>query len=260
MDRNAKKHAVFIDIDGTLLGSSSDAFSENLATIQKVRSLGHKVFINTGRSTAYLPERLNTIKNFDGVISGGGAVMRYGDKELSKKLMPKDLIKRFSQFVWKHNLDGFLEGLYNMYCFRDYDEALDEIKGFIKLTKDSFDEFLEKDIPIEKFAIIGEVPEGLEEAMGDDCIVLRFPKYSEVMQKTLGKGKALVEVIKILDIPLQNTVAIGDSMNDYEMMTTAGLSVAMGNASQEVKEIADIITEDVDKAGVSVALKKIFNL
>ena len=43
-------------------------------------------------------------------------------------------------------------------------------------------------------------------------------------------------------------------------MTTAGLSVAMGNASQEVKEIADIITEDVDKAGVSVALKKIFNL
>ena len=73
-------------------------------------------------------------------------------------------------------------------------------------------------------------------------------------------AKALKEMAEILDIPIERTVAIGDSMNDFDMITAAGIGVAMGNAVDKIKEISDFVTDDVDSSGVSSALCKIFNI
>lgn len=257
MVKNNTEYAIFIDIDGTLMGKNDDALLKNIETIQKVRSFGHKVFISTGRSTAYLPKELCHETNFDGTITGGGAIIKLGTKELDRNLMSRDLIEKFSRFVLKNNLQGFLEGEKDMYHFGFSDRAE---KDWPEITEENLGEVLASEIPIEKFTVLGDIPIELDEIMGDTCTVLRFAYYGEIIQKSCGKGKALLDTIDALGIPVQRSVAIGDSLNDFDMLKTAGISVAMGNATDEIKGIADIVTDKVDDAGVSAALKKIFDI
>ncbi len=261
-----KKHCIFLDIDGTLIGESEEAFEKNINTIQKVRSLGHKVFISTGRSTAYLPLKIKNSDAFDGIVSGAGAVSRMGDRELFKNFMPYSIIEKYCQFAIENRLPGILEGVNDMYHF-GFAEGFEEDSlrvavedRWIKLDKENISKIITPDVPIEKFTVLGEIPEELDRTLGDDCVILRFSHYGEIIQKTRGKGKALLEILEILDIPVECSIAIGDSMNDYDMIKTAGLGVAMGNAPVSLKNVADMITDTVDNAGVSAALTKIFKL
>ncbi len=250
--------AIFIDIDGTLMGKNSDALSENLAVIQKVRSLGHLVFINTGRSTVYIPKNLDILRNFDGVISGGGAIVRFGEEELFRQLMNDSAIEKFSQYIIANKLPGFLEGEKNMYHFGFCKYPVDDT--WTKIDETNLSEIVSGGAPIEKFTILCEIPEEFDGIMGEDYVVLRFPTYGEILQKACGKGQALLKTIKKLGIPIENSIAIGDSMNDYDMLERAGFGVAMGNADERLKKIADMVTKDVDESGVAYALRKLFEI
>ena len=257
MNDISQKYAVFIDIDGTLMGKSDAALNRNLETIQKIRELGHKVFISTGRGKAYLPSRFDSDGNFDGVITGAGAVSRLDGKSVASRLMPYSVTEKFCKFCFKYGLNGVLEGERNMYYFGTF-EGIEA--GWIEINEENFKTIVKLDEPIEKYTILGDIPKILDEILNDECVILRFSYYGEIIQKSCGKGTALKEMAEILDIPIERTVAIGDSMNDYDMITAAGIGVAMGNAVDKIKEISDFVTDDVDSSGVSSALCKIFNL
>ena len=66
--------------------------------------------------------------------------------------------------------------------------------------------------------------------------------------------------MKYMGLPKEQSIAMGDSLNDYDMIECAGIGVAMGNAVSEIKELANMITSDVDNAGVALALEEIFEL
>ncbi len=261
-----EKYCIFIDIDGTLIGKNHSAFEENIATIQKVRALGHKVFLNTGRATSFIPQELKAENVFDGIVSGAGAVSRMGDKILVECRMPYDVVKKYSEYSIKNKLPAVIEGTDHMYHFgftkgvatESVEIIIDD--GWIKLDSENLDTVLTPDLVIEKLTVLSRDTEGLDELLGDDYIVLRLPYHTEVIRKNHGKGKAMLEVAELLNIPPERTIAIGDSMNDYDMVKEAGIGIAMGNASNQLKEVADIIADSVDDAGVSKVLKKIFNL
>ncbi|NGY88269.1 HAD hydrolase family protein [Bacillus megaterium] len=69
-----------------------------------------------------------------------------------------------------------------------------------------------------------------------------------------NKGNGLKVMAKYFGIPLEDTVAIGDQFNDIPMFKVAGLSIAMANAEQEVKELSDVITLTNDENGVAYAI------
>lgn len=257
MADNKNRYAIFIDIDGTLMGSDKTALEKNIETIQKVRRGGHKVFISTGRGKAYLPKALDFNKNFDGVITGAGAVSSVDGKNVITRLMPYSVTEKFCSFAFKHNLNGVIEGEKNMYYFGSF-EGIEE--GWFEINKSNFKSVVSPDEPIEKYTILGDIPKDLDEILNGDCVILRFSYYGEIIQKSCGKGTALKEMAEILDIPIENTVAIGDSMNDYDMIKAAGIGVAMGNAVDKIKEISDFVTKNVDESGVSAALCKIFDI
>lgn len=261
----SQRYAVFIDIDGTLMGSNEAALKQNISTIQKVRSLGHKVFISTGRGKAYLPETLDYDKNFDGIITGAGTVARMGGKSVVSRLMPYSVTEKFCRFAFENGINGVIEGERNMFYFGKNDDVdsawVEGIEdSWLEINAENFSSTLLPDEPIEKYTVLGEIPKEMDEVLSDDCVVLRFSYYGEIIQKSCGKGTALKEMAEILDIPIEYTVAIGDSMNDYDMIKAAGIGVAMGNATEKIKEISDFVTETADAAGVSVALSKIFDL
>ncbi|MBQ7476749.1 MAG: HAD family phosphatase [Selenomonadaceae bacterium] len=81
----------------------------------------------------------------------------------------------------------------------------------------------------------------------------------EATPKNISKGSGLVELCKFLNIGVDECVAIGDGYNDEEILKTAGVGVAMGNASEEIKKIADFVTDDNDHEGVLKAIEKFFD-
>ena len=80
----------------------------------------------------------------------------------------------------------------------------------------------------------------------------------EMSPANVTKGSGLAELCELLNLDLSEAVAIGDADNDKEILQTAGLGVAMGNASDEIKKIADFVTDDNDHDGVASAIEKFF--
>ena len=81
--------------------------------------------------------------------------------------------------------------------------------------------------------------------------------FLEFLNKNTDKGQALVAIAKHLNIPLSDTMAIGDAGNDMPMIEAAGIGVAMENAYPEVKKVANFITKSNLENGVAYAINKL---
>lgn len=257
MINRAQFRVVFLDIDGTLMGKNPKALKENISIIQKVRSLGHKVLINTGRATSYMPNELNLEKDFDGVVSGAGAIVRLDGKVLFKKLMSFDVVMRACELFTNSPILSVLEGEEKIYYFS---KAEIDYKNWVRLDKNNYKDIVTPDIPVEKFTVLGEISKEICEALDEECLSIQHPTYGEIIRRDCSKASAMQVVADSLGISISQCIAMGDSMNDFDMIKTAGVGVAMGNAIDEIKEISDLVTDDADNAGVASALKRIFNL
>lgn len=253
------KYIVFLDIDGTLMGADSAALKKNMAAVQRVRSLGHKVLINTGRATANLPRNIDCIRDFDGLSAGAGAIVTLDGKEIFRKLMPYTLNESFCRLSVKTKAVSLLEGEKNMYVFSQ-GQSDDFQAEWIRLDEKNYKKVITPELPIEKFTVRGTLSDCMRETFKEECLLIQNCGYAEILHKESGKGKALLRTAEYLEVPIERTVAIGDSMNDFDMIRAAGIGVAMGNAVDEIKNEADFVTDGVDKAGVAAALCKIFSL
>lgn len=257
MKTNDKRYVIFLDIDGTLMGRSEEALARNLEVIGKVRSLGHKVLVNTGRSTAYLPGNIDFERHFDGVVSGGGARIVLDGKEIFCKMIEQNDIRKFCEVGFKQETMGILEGV------RDIFYVGEDIEGhpdWIQINEENLDEVIRKSPEIEKFTVLRVASAEYGRVLGEKYVVLQHKGYAEIIKKAHTKSGAVRIVMNYLGLPEEQSIAMGDSLNDYDMLECAGIGVAMGNAIPEIKNIADMITEDVNDAGVAAALEKIFEL
>ena len=84
--------AVFIDIDGTLRSGAGEMLEYNVSVINKVRKLGHKVFLNTGRAFANIPHDIDVFNDFDGAVLANGAHLIVDGKTVYNKYMDKELL------------------------------------------------------------------------------------------------------------------------------------------------------------------------
>ncbi|MCK5202170.1 MAG: HAD-IIB family hydrolase, partial [Spirochaetales bacterium] len=84
--------------------------------------------------------------------------------------------------------------------------------------------------------------------------------FLEFMDGGVSKGSALFEVTDYLDISIDNIMAFGDGQNDISMIETAGIGIAMDNATDEVRAVADSITLSNNDDGVAVFLEEFFKL
>jgi len=84
------------------------------------------------------------------------------------------------------------------------------------------------------------------------------PNYLEIVPLGVQKAEALRHLTVILGLDLSKVAAIGDGINDIEMLTEAGLGIAMGNAPEAVKSVADWVTGTNNEAGVAQAVQRLF--
>ncbi|MEI0559104.1 Cof-type HAD-IIB family hydrolase [Brachyspira intermedia] len=260
--------AVFFDIDGTLVSFNTHKISDSSKEAIKIlKEKGIKVFIASGRAMFQI-DNLDGL-DFDGyiTINGGSCLVKdNGDyKEIYRVSLDKDDLFALVDYLNKDkfpctvitsdnlfiNYTGdIISHLYGMANVR-----VPESRDFNDYVPNNYDKILQLNIFVD---------ENKEKYLMNN--VLKNSKssrwhfsFADVNSKYSGKDIGIDKIIEYCGINLSETMALGDGGNDIGMIKHAAIGVAMGNANENVKEIADYITDDVDNDGVYKALKH-FNI
>lgn len=250
-----EKYAFFLDIDGTL-SKSGVIHPDNMKVIKKAQELGHYVLINTGRSYAYIPPHVFECADFDGFVCGLGADIRVRGEQIQSKNISKELVMKIAELFLK--LDdkvGLIEGEDHVYYTRPWYDIVNERKV---LSPSDF-ETKYKDAKISKFTC-ETMNKDLLEPFLDEIVIFDQNHYFELAQKGCNKAVGMMIAANHLEIPKERCVAIGDSINDEDMLRAAGIAVVMENGDERMKKIATFVTDDVNNAGVARAIEKILRL
>lgn len=268
-----EQRIIFLDIDGTLTEpGSNDPPESALWAIGQAQREGHYVFLCSGRCHAMLRPLLRY--GFDGVVASSGGYIECQGKMIYDCPMTERQ-KRSAMETLKENgifrTVECMDGAYTDEEFKEFLKSRTDKEGNSELIR--WREQIESSLnirsmreyrgqPIYKIVVVSPTMEQLftaREALADDfefCIQDRVEESfvnGEVVNRAFNKGKAVRRVCEYLGIPVSRAVAFGDSMNDREMLETAGLGICMGNGSEVIKKIADDVCPPVHENGLREA-------
>lgn len=261
---------IALDIDGTLLNSEKKITSDVFNSIQEAKKQGTKVVLSTGRplpGVTPLLKELNLTDEGDYVICFNGAVVQEvkSEKVISNIEMCHDDFKIIYELSKKLNTHVHINTPTNLIIPEEtphtYTIHESNLNGIDIVYMDEKD--INDDITFCKIMIIDE-PEKLEEVINNIpselyekyTIVRSAPFFLEFLNKSANKGTALSALCEAINVPIEKSIAVGDEENDQHMIKLAGLGVAMGNARDSIKEIADYITETNNDHGVARVIDK----
>ncbi len=267
---------VALDMDGTTLNSKVRLAAKTRSTIEKAMEAGAYVVPCSGRVFSQLPKEILALNGLNYVITSNGArVMDLSDynRVLYENPIPADMRKKIRGIIDPADVmvELYLSG--KTYAEK---QVLDNLGDF-GVPEVYFSLFREACLPVGSHEIFmdmlengdvekinlfcpsPEVKEALYRDINEGCdvnITTSMETNMEINAATADKGDGLKHLAHTLGLTHESVMAVGDSNNDMAMLAYAGLSVAMGNASDAVKEAADVVTATNDDFGVAKALEK----
>lgn len=256
---------VFFDIDDTLYRKATQTVPDSaLSAIRQLRKKGIHTAIATGRSPAAIPEALHPLfkdGSFDLLVSINGQYncqfTDNGSTVISHHPMDIDYIKQVIDYMrekgWEYA--GISESA--MVSSANTEVVRDALKGIGGVLVDpdyplnhtiyQMLLFLDEE-QLNQFQADGMIHQGFE--------ALRWHPYGvDLVQKNGAKSRGIKDVCQYFKLSPEQTMAFGDGHNDVEMMQYVGIGVAMGDAREEVKAVADYITGTIEEDGILNALQ-----
>ncbi len=271
---------VALDMDGTLFTDKLEITAENQRAIRAAVEAGTHVIISTGRPYVALPvEQLTDLGIRYVITSNGGGIYRIPTKEcVFSNCMSPDIIvpviRKLQTFDIQY--DAFIGG--NRFRESSRQHIVERLTQFPEATRNfvknnamfvedlaAYIEVLDQDV--EKMTInFYPLADGTykdrdatwEYLSSNPQITALCGGYMNMEYTKAGTTKAvgLRFLAEMLDIPMECTMAVGDTQNDADIMEAATIGVAMGNASNDIKAIADFITKSNNESGVAFAIDK----
>jgi len=271
---------IAIDIDGTLLDSTSQISAANLDALQRAHAAGVEVLLVTGRRHRFALPIAESL-GFDlWIISSNGAVTRSTGGELfHRDLMPQSTALKICRHM--HAFHNYLvitfdrEGTGAIIC-----ENHQHLYGVIQRWMEKNAPYIEYVTPIERaltenpiqsmfcgpIALMESAKRRLLESDFSDEITILQTKYDhrdltivDILNAGCSKGHALERWAAYRGMDRSEVMAIGDNYNDIEMLTFAGHPVIMGNAADDLKRDGWTITLRNDESGVAAAIEQALN-
>ncbi|MFI3210298.1 MAG: sugar-phosphatase [Peptostreptococcaceae bacterium] len=258
------------DMDGTILNSDKEITKEVYDAVQDAKKQGKKIVLATGRPlpgvTKYL-EELHLNEEGDYVICFNGALVQ----EVKTKKVLSNIEMTFSDFekiqnlANKHNMGIHIntptEIVIPYETPNEYSVREATINGLDIVSKTMED--IKENVTFCKVMVI-DSPEALEEfipkipsEMHEEFNIVRSaPFFLEFLHKDANKGVALRTLCNHLGYSIDEAIAVGDEENDKHMIEYAGLGVAMDNARDSIKELANHITTNNNDSGVAKVIKE----
>ena len=277
------KKIIFFDVDGTLVDvrpAREYVPESTIKAVRETRKKGNLCFLCTGRSLAEIYPHILDV-GFDGIIGAGGGFVTIGDEMLYHKKVSDNDVHRVVDFFEENDYDYYLESNGGLFASENLVSRLEKITyGDLENDENARKKkeeqpshfitsliegesmyrrdvnkicFLEnKDIPFQTiadhFSDAFNVIHCTVPAFGDDS--------GELSVVGVNKASAIETLIQHLNIPKENTFAFGDGMNDTDMLEYCHVGIAVGNAKEGLKEIADEVCDDIAKDGIYKAMKK----
>lgn len=213
---------IAIDIDGTITDENRYLSLEAVKELRKALKKGYKLILCTGNTACFARSAAILIGTDDAVIAENGGVIEIKD---GKKIV----------------LDNKEES----------ERAFNRLKEELDVKRFYEDRYTE--VVLDNGVEISKIRE-IVSSFDVDVIDTGFSIH--LKPKSINKGKALKKVCELYDLDLDDFLAIGDSMNDIELLEFSGLGVAVGNSNKELKKIADVVVEGKNGAGVKKILRK----
>ena len=253
--------ALFFDIDGTLVSFETHRIpSSTIEALEAAHANGHKIFIATGRPKAII-NNLSELQDrnlIDGYITMNGAYCFVGEEVIYKSAIPQKEVKAMAAFCEKKGVPCIFVEEHDISVCQPNELVKKIFYDFLHVNiipTVSFEEVTQKEIiQMTPFITDEQEKEVLPEI--PTCEVGRwYPAFADVTAKGDTKQKGIDEIIRHFGLKLEDTMAFGDGGNDISMLRHAAISVAMGQAKEDVKQAATYITDSVDDNGISNALK-----
>lgn len=266
MGQLMNKKIIFFDIDGTLYTSELGGVTENVKkAIAKTSELGHLCFVASGRPYGYIASNIKAL-NFDGYVLANGANIKYQGQDLETRVMKYEDVKELAYQLKEKNIEYVFHTSTYCYLSRECTCLLDFYKN-CNIDFENFcyeydeDEVMHRTVKMEVWVKDQEELDYAIQSYHKFNYELHPDNHSmEVYAKDVSKATGILDVLKLLNIDLEDSYCFGDGPNDVEMFETVGHPIAMGNALDIIKEKAETVCLSVHEDGVYHKLKELFDL
>lgn len=264
---------IAFDMDGTLLDSKKEILESSIQAVKDAERVGKIVILNTGRGLAELQEYLPKLPKvrYLNALSGALVYDLKEEKEIYSQSIPVEIVKQLMAYAseeqampqiltdrsiiqkshWEH-MERYHMGIYQK-MFETVAVKWDDIEKT----------YLQNPFPAAKFNIYHTSPESrartkekIQAAGIPVTMVCAETTSLEISALGVDKGVGLERLCQHIQLPLSETIVVGDAENDIGALKKAGLSVVMDNAAQNIKDLADVVVADCDHGGCAEAVKR----
>lgn len=259
-----KYKLLVLDLDDTLLGDDLSISQENINAIRRAREEGVAVVLASGRAPIAMKKYFKTLQIQDyGICYNGAMVLELETlKPIFQKNVPLDDAKILFNILKEYDVDiqTYIGNTLYVQEFKSSTEKYCEMTGMVAQVVD-----LHKDISqdVVKILVVGEhqylqkVQQEIEPKVQERLhVFFSKPHYLEFTNIHANKGLAVAHLAKSLGIKREEVICVGDGFNDSYMINYAGLGVAMGNAHEDIKNMADYVTKTNTEHGVAHVIKE----
>lgn len=252
-----KHKIVFFDVDGTITNYKDGTIAKSTkAAIRKLLDMGIQVVAATGRPLSMCDEIAKLgINTF---ITANGAYVKHNDIVIHKIVLNQEIVKEVMKYASTEK---------NALTFYSEKLQMNNIKHPM-ILKALNETLLLEEYPSENLAAYEEETYLMCLFANEDMIQkykVRFPQLTfkrwhpfilNVLEEDVSKSKAIIKVLEYFGLDKSEAVAFGDGENDMDMLEMVDVGIAMGNAGEKLKSIANFVTSESSEDGIAIALKK----
>ena len=257
---------VLCDMDGTLLMPDHSISPRNFAAVKALQALGVHFTLATGRPPRGMRDQVKQLGiELPTAAFNGGVLVSADGSYLQSHRLPYEAVRKTLEVLAHHSE-------VEVWVFADDEWLLRDPHGpmvaqeqnslgyapRVVLDFEQYGQRVDKIVATcRNVSLLAELEHQLQRAFHDQALASRSQAhYLDVTAPRANKGDALVTLANLLGVPLERTMVIGDGGNDPAMFHRAGLSVAMGQASQEVRQQAMQVTSSNLEDGVAQAIER----
>lgn len=271
---------IFLDADGTLFHHEGYIPNSAIDACIQAQKNGHKVILCTGRQRIEIFGDMLKI-DYDAIIAGSGATIECDHEIIEENALSKEESEYLTKYLLDRNIPANFESSTKIYANQfTKDTMLKKVEeqckgkseeekakhGLTILTNQITVVDSLEGLSYNKVSVIDNGKTSyktIQDDLSDRYVVIPATfaplgkESGEITSFHINKATGMDSVIRYFNADIKDTIAIGDGFNDLPMFEKAHLSVAMGNAPQEIKDKADIITTSLDDDGVYNAFKEL---
>jgi len=252
-----RKKWIFFDVDGTLLNDEKCIPGSAKKAVEALKAAGHEVAIATGRAP-FMIQHVREALGIDTFVSFNGQFVVYKGEVIHKNPYRSADLENLERFAARFRHPLVFMGEADMKANVKDNPLIRESLATLNYEHPAYQDryYAETEI-YQALLFCREEEEKAYASLAPFRIVRWHPYSADILPKNGSKAQGIKKLLEWAGDKPEDVIAFGDGANDIEMLSFAGIGVAMGNAVDRLKTVADFVTKPVDEDGIAYAVDQL---